>query len=105
MLLVLNMIFGHGIKLMFNDKQIDSQIDVIIEEVELLLWAGKWDIIDEKLNLVNVELEPLDILLSWLSMTFVEKSKLKNYNSFFESVKKRIELDGEDSVELLRGLE
>lgn len=91
-------------------KSIDAQLDEIYDKIDDLLKEGKFDIVDNILKSVSNDIKQtsIDILLGYLTITFVAKSKLKNRQILLDKTKEefnqREELKDENVTELLKGL-
>ena len=82
---------------------IDEDIDTIYDCIDDLLLEGRFDIVDRILKEVDI-LEPTDILIAYLVITYAAKNKLKERASFFNECKAMISMSGEDP-NILNGLE
>jgi hypothetical protein len=87
----------------------DVGIDLVIDQIEVMLWAGAWDEICGILDGCDVERLDLSIALALLTMTLVEKIRLaESRRPFFDRVRMKILADPDEAgnvVTMLRGLE
>ena len=71
--------------------KIAKQLDKIFEETNQKLEEGKFDEINEWLKGVDVENEPIEILIGWLTTCLCVYSKLPYIDRFYERVEEKLE--------------
>ncbi len=70
---------------------VDQRLDEIYEELDVLLFAGKYEEADEILSDVNVNVEPLEILVGYLSITFMSRERLLARQPLMHAIRERVE--------------
>ncbi len=83
----------------------DAEIDDIYEVADLLMTRGRWFLLDDLLEFYADASwrMPLDMLITWATVTLPVKSKLKNRKRFIEECLK-FHSDPDDP-QLWKGLE
>lgn len=90
-----------------SKTSVDRALDIIFNTIDDLLLDDKFDICNQILESVWVDVFDLDLLLGFLTITFAAKSHLKCRERFFERVydKCLLEEGKKHTEELLVGLE
>lgn len=83
----------------------DKEIDDIYAAADLLMKKGRWSLLDELMEFYadTAWRMPLDILITWATVTLPVKSKLKNRQWFIEECLKYH--SDPDDPQLWKGLE
>ena len=65
----------------------DKEIDDIYDTADILMKKGRWSLLDNLLEFYAMTAwrMPLDLLLTWATVTLPAKSKLKNRGQFIEA--------------------
>ena len=89
-----------------NVEYIDKTMDLIYEDIDIRLLDGAFDSVDWILSEVSIELTPIVLLLSFLTITRGAITKLPNRPKFYQRVYyKIIEAEGKAKADrLLQGL-
>lgn len=85
-------------------EPMDAELDAIANYIDDCMHRGEWHIIDAIFKAVKVEETPIDLLLSYLTMTWLAKEKLTEYESFISRIRVHLDNIGENTEELLKGL-
>lgn len=83
----------------------EKALDIIYDNVDDLLLAGKLEEVDSLLSTFPVFCVPTDFLVGMLTITLRESERLKHRSEFFQRVKEVISLRGELEYGLLEGLD
>ena len=88
-----------------HKKMTDADIDGIYETADLLMTKGRWSLLDDLLEFYADAAwrMPLDLLITWATVTLPAKSKLKNRGRFIEACLKFH--SDHDDPNLWKGLE
>ena len=84
---------------------LESQLDLIYDWMDDLMWAGRLDEIARILSEVPVEETSTDLLLGYLTATLPVKRRVEGRDKFFLAVKNVIERRGEMEPGLLVNLD
>ena len=88
-----------------DNAMTDKEIDDIYETADLLIKKGRWSLLDNLLEFYAMTAwrMPLDMLITWATVTLPVKSKLKNRKWFINECLK-FHSDADDP-QLWKGLE
>ncbi len=91
---------------LLSQHPISKALDILYEELDEALIAGQFEEVDIYLRHVNVSRYRVEILIGFLTITFVWKDSLKERAGFYDRVKARVEKSYPDREEkILMGLE
>lgn len=86
-------------------RDTESGLDAIFDAVDTALLAGRFRECNRALASVNVDEWPTDLLVGLLSITLAASDKLSARAAFFERARRALKERGEDTADLLVGLE
>lgn len=85
---------------------ISRALDIVYDEFDYAMLAGLYDEVDTFLKHANVSHYRVEILIGFLTITFVWREALKERAGFYDRVKTRVEGSYPDKAEkILMGLE
>jgi hypothetical protein len=85
-------------------EPMDIELDAIAAYIDDCMRRSEWHIIDAIFKSIEVEGTSIDLLLTYLTMTWVAKEHLKEYEHFIRRVRIHLDNMSENSEELLKGL-
>jgi hypothetical protein len=68
----------------------DKAVDILFEYVDELCVNGKFNVVDEFLLTINVEIQTTQVLIGILCITLMVKSKLKERSKVFAKISEKI---------------
>jgi hypothetical protein len=84
---------------------VDAAIDLVFDHVDSLLYAHKFRECDEALAAVDIKRLDTNLMIALLSITRVEKARLRRRGELVERVERRLaEIAPARATELLKGL-
>lgn len=85
---------------------IDQRLDEIFNELDGLLFEGRYEEVDEILSNVNVNVEPLAVLVGYLTITFQRREVLLDRLPLMHAIRERVENEVPERAErILDGLD
>lgn len=90
-----------NLKSLNDEYYFDSALDLLYEELDKLLHAGKWDEISDIINQADPYQHGVDACLGLLSVSRLEKDKIDGREKLEEKVRAVLIKLGEDPDEVL----